>query len=125
LRQSGSATIETEAEVDPWTRFVERVRDKGSQLKVLHALKKSGPHQLNQLTDLVGAESTLDVGGVLGSIRRKTLSCGFKTADAVITKKGQFYLPGPALVANEDLPAPPKTRWDVIRENSLLDEEDK
>ncbi len=96
-----SVISSNEASSDPWGNFIDRIRDKPDQLRVLRLVKAQGPHSLNQLADLLKAEGTLELGGLLGAIRRTTLRAGFASTDDVLLKKGRFYMPGPALVANE------------------------
>ena len=100
----------------PWEEFISRVEDKPDQLAVLRLLKLEGPYALTQLADKLGAEGTLELGGLLGAIRRTTLRSGFPSTDDVILKKGRFYHPGPALMANElpADPAPRVTRHDLV-----------
>jgi hypothetical protein len=114
---SVASVLSNEVSSDPWGNFIDRIRDKPDQLRVLRLVKDQGPHSLNQLADLLGAENTLELGGLLGAIRRTTLRAGFETTDDVLLKKGRFYMPGPALAANE-LPSvvSTTTRWDHINE---------
>jgi hypothetical protein len=106
-----------EVSSDRWGNFIDRIRDKPDQLRVLRLVKARGPHSLNQLADLLKAEGTLELGGLLGAIRRTTLRAGFASTDDVLLKKGRFYMPGPALVANELPPVvSTTTRWDHINE---------
>ncbi len=87
--------------LSPWDEFVSRVVDKPGQLRVLQLLKDKGDHTLPQLTAELGAEGTLEMGGLLGAIRRTTLRSGFASTEDVIRKKGAVFTPGPALKDNE------------------------
>lgn len=115
-QDDGVSTSPT-ADANPWLNFIERVSDKPDQLAVLRLVKEKGPYALNQLADLLEFESTLELGGLLGAIRRTTLRAGFATTDEVLAKKGRFYMAGPALVANELPPVvSTTTRYDRINE---------
>jgi hypothetical protein len=117
LTPSDGVVMSNSPDANPWLNFIERIGDKPDQLRVLRLVKQQGPYALNQLADLLEFESTLELGGLLGAIRRTTLRAGFATTDEVLAKKGRFYLAGPALVANELPPVvSTTTRYDRINE---------
>ena len=98
-----------------WLALWSQIHDKPDQLKLVEYLKENpGPIALHELAKAVGVDTTTELAGRIGGVRKNTLKAGYGDVNAIIARlKSGHYRAGKALRAN----AIPKTIWQHIEEN--------